>query len=94
MNVIPTDVNIMLTIALFIVNAVIGGVAYVFFHSIGDRNLIIRHLILAGIAGYVYWNLYSNYNLPNAFVSLIVGWFAPDFIQAIMEKYKPKGNGT
>ena len=79
--------------ALFIVNALIGAVGFIYFYSITDKRQIIRHLILAVIAGYVYFLLHTDYNFPNAVMTIIVGWFAPDFIQGIMEKYRKVKEG-
>ncbi|MDH5440452.1 MAG: hypothetical protein OEY31_07595 [Candidatus Bathyarchaeota archaeon] len=79
--------------ALFIVNALIGSVGFIYFYSITDKKQIIRHLILAVIAAYVYFLLHTDYNFPNAVMTIIVGWFAPDFIQSIMEKYRKVKEG-
>jgi len=82
------------TMLLFVLNAIIGAIAYIFFWSIKDRNVIIRQLVLAGIAGYIYWYMYNTYTIPNSLISVVIGWFAPDFIEAVMEKYKPKHDDT
>jgi len=75
---------------LFICNAVVGGIAYIYFRNIKKRATIIRHIILSAIAGYIYYIAYRNYSLPDSLVAVVIGWFAPDFIASIMEKYKPK----
>jgi len=87
------DVNTILMCLWFIVNALIGAVAYIYFYSIYDKKQAVRQLILAGIAGYIYFIGHSEYNFPNTLVTIVVGWFAPDFIEGIITKYKEKTGG-
>lgn len=94
MSAVPIDINLVLTVVWFCGNAVIGAIAYIYFNSVTERDKRIRHIILAGIAGYIYFYLYSEHNYPNSFMAIVVGWFAPDLIEGIMKKYKEKKGGN
>jgi len=50
--------------------------------------------IIGGIAGYIYYYLHSDYNLPNSLLTIVVGYFAKDFIHAILERLKSAIFGT
>jgi len=49
----------------------------------------VRHLAVGTIVGYIYSILYSEYNFPNLICTTIAGWFGTDFIQSLIEKFKP-----
>ena len=70
--------------------SILGGCAYILFWKITDKYEIARHLGLAFIAGIVYSILHSDYNFPNAIMGFVVGWFAPDFLQSLVERWKEK----
>ena len=94
MNGVPIDLWTVLYAVWFVGNALIGAVGFIYFYSVTEKNKRIRHLVLAGLAGYIYFNLYSTHNFPNTIMALIVGWFAPDFVEGIMRKYKEKKGGN
>lgn len=93
MNV-PLDVNMILMCAWFIVMALMGALAYIYFYSVTDKKLRERHLVLSVIAGFIYYILYSEHNFPNTIMCIVTGWFAPDFVEGIMKKYKEKKGGN
>lgn len=88
MSAVPIDT--ILTCLFFVGSALIGGAGYVFFYSVTEKKVALRHLVLSGIAGYIYFMLYSQHSFPNTIMAIVVGWFAPDFIEGIMKKYKEK----
>jgi len=94
MSIIPITPQQAVTVLFFIGSAVAGAVGYIFFWKIEDQKEIRRHLVLAVVAGYVYSILYSAFSFPNAIMSIVVGWFAPDFVSGIMERRRPKESGT
>jgi len=81
----------------FIAMGIIGAVLYVLIWSRSWQDLkqyeVVRHLAVGAIVGYVYGILHSDYNFPNAIMSIVAGYFGPDFIQALMERLKPKVTG-
>jgi len=81
------DIPWILTHGLF---ALIGAIGYIFFWRIKEIYEAGRHMVLAIVAGIIYALLRTEYGFPNLLVTIIVGWFAPDFIESIIERVKPK----
>ncbi|MCP8308911.1 MAG: hypothetical protein H3Z54_09500 [archaeon] len=69
---------------------VIGALAYIFFWEEYVPRRALRHIVLAIIAGFVYTLMRESYGFPDFVVTIVVGWFAPDFIASIVERFKPK----
>jgi len=76
----------------FVLVALLGGTAFVFFESRTWEDLRkyrnVRHLVLAGIAGFVWFLLYSEWGFPNLVVAFIAGWFAPTFLESFVKRVK------
>jgi len=70
--------------------AVIGALAYIVFWEEYVLKRALRHIVLAIIAGFVYTLMRESYGFPDFVVTIVVGWFSPDFIQSIAERFKPK----
>jgi len=70
----------------------IGALLYVLIWSKTWEDLktyeSFRHLLIGVLSGYVYSIMHSEYNFPNSVMSIVVGYFGPDIIQAIFEKLK------
>jgi len=49
-----------------------------------------RRLAIGTIAGYLYYYLHTQYNLPNLVMSAVAGYAGSDFIEAIFEKLAPQ----
>ena len=66
----------------------LGGIAYVLVWTKSYAELKsfenARRTMLGGIAGFVYFFLYSDYAFPNLIMSLVSGYFAADFIESFM----------
>jgi hypothetical protein len=78
-------------IVLSVVLAVLGGMGYVFFWRLYENvKEAARHLVLAAIAGVIYAILRSEHGFPDLIVTMIVGWWAPDFLSGLAERMKPK----
>lgn len=77
-------------IILFILHGFLGGALYIFMWKIHERDEMIRVLAISSIAGYIYFWLHSEYNYPNAIMSIVFAYFAPDFLEAVLEKLKAK----
>lgn len=67
----------------------IGGIAYIFFWRVKETYEAVRHVVLAGIAGIIYTLLRSEYGFPDLIVTVIVGWFGPDFVSGITHRFRP-----
>jgi len=72
--------------------AAIGAVSYVWFWSRRWRDLItfkaIRCIVLGIFAGFAYYLMRLQWNAPDHFITMMVGWFASDFLSAIAKKVK------
>jgi len=40
------------------------------------------------ISGFIYSLLHSEHNFPNSVMAVVVGYFGPDLIEAILERFK------
>jgi len=78
----------------FIFMGTMGGMIYVIVKAEGWEDFrsfaSLRQLLLSPFCGFVYFYLYSEFDFPNAFMSLVSGYFGTDFIISIMKKFKPK----
>jgi uncharacterized membrane protein YeaQ/YmgE (transglycosylase-associated protein family) len=48
----------------------------------------VRNHVIGLIVGYVYSLLHSQYNFPNAVMSIVAGYFGKDFVEAVIERLK------
>jgi len=87
MLIIPVDLTSVIDLKI-VAMSILGGCAYILFWKITDKYEVARHLGLASIAGIVYSILHSDYNFPNAVMGFVVGWFAPDFLESLVERWK------
>lgn len=46
--------------------------------------------MVGALSGVFYWMLHGEWTFPDAVVAVIIGYFGPDLIQAIMERPKPE----
>jgi len=78
----------------FIILGILGALAYVILWSKGFQELLsytsVRHVVVGAIVGYVYTVLYSDYNFPNQIMCFVAGYMGPDFIEGLLERFKPK----
>jgi len=77
----------------FVLVALLGGLAFVFFESRSWQDLRryrnVRHLVLAGIAGFVWYLFHTEWGFPNAVACFIAGWFAPTFLESFVRRVRP-----
>jgi len=90
---LPINMLQILTCLWYVLMGLLGGLGYVVFYSVTEKHKIFRHLFLAGMSGYIYFFLHSEYAFPDTVMAIVVGWFAPDFIQAVMDKYRKLKGG-
>jgi len=78
----------------FTVLGFLGACAYVVMWSKDFEGLktyaSFRHMIVGAIVGYIYSILHSDYGFPDFIMCFVAGYMGPDFIEAIIEKMKPK----
>jgi len=81
----------MITLACYLLTALLGGVAFALLESRSWRDLRdsrnARHLASAGLAGLA-WCLYcsSPYSLPSAIVAFMFGWLASSLLESILRR--------
>lgn len=72
----------------------LGAVLYIFIWSRSFEELksfqSVKHLVVGVIVGYLYSVLHSDYNFPNAIMSVVAGYFGVDFIQGLFERLKAR----
>jgi len=67
----------------YLINALIGGVAYILMWKCFDKGEMIRHIGLALAAGYAYYHAVQSYHFPDSFMAIVVGYFADDFFEGL-----------
>jgi len=74
----------------FVLMALLGGVAFIFFESRSWEDLRryrnVRHLVLAAVAGVIWFLYYPEWGFPAAITAFIFGWFAPSFFEGLMRR--------
>jgi len=73
-----------------VVASLLGAIGYIFFWEEYKPRTAVRHLVLAVVAGIIYTSLRHTYGFPDFVVTVVVGWWAPDFIAGIATRLKPK----
>jgi hypothetical protein len=53
-----------------------------------------RNYAVGLVAGYVYWLLHSEYSFPNALMSIVAGYFGKDFVEAVVQRFRPRFGGS
>jgi len=78
----------------FILLGILGACAYIIMWAKGFEDLktyaSFRHVVVGVIIGYVYSILHSDYGFPDFVMCFVAGYMGPDFIEALVEKMKPK----
>jgi uncharacterized membrane protein YeaQ/YmgE (transglycosylase-associated protein family) len=70
----------------FIVLGALGGLLHVLVHTSSLREAIqyanSKWVLIGAISGLAYYFLYTDYNFPNHFMTIVVGYTGADFIIA------------
>jgi hypothetical protein len=81
----------------FLLMGALGSLLWVLMSSKEFKDLLkyetFRHLAVGLIVAYVYSILHSEYNFPNGIMCLVASYMGPDFVQALLEKFKPLRGG-
>jgi flagellar biosynthesis protein FliR len=71
---------------IFIILGALGGALRVLIHTESLSEALVyansRWIIVGAITGLAYYFLYSDYNFPNHFIALVVGYTGVDFIES------------
>lgn len=75
-------------VIIFVIHGIIGALLHLLIHveRLSDIKDYTKDIIIGGIAGYIYYHLYSYYSLPNGFLAIIFGYFSKDIIYVLFEK--------
>ena len=75
---------------LFTLHGLLGAFIAVLMRAYSWRYLktwsAIKYCLLGAIAGYIYWWLHSDYNFPNAVMTIVVGYFAKTFLEDLFQR--------
>jgi hypothetical protein len=78
------------TMITFTILGAIGGLAYILVNtnSLGEalQYKYMKHLVLGGIAGLMYYFLYANYSFPDGVMAIVSGYASADFIPALSKR--------
>jgi len=78
----------------FIFLGLLGGVTHILVESKSFPDLIkfeaLKTYLIAGIVGFLYNILYSDYNFPNFLMCWVAGYMGTDFIKKLLENFKDK----
>lgn len=78
----------------FIFMGLIGGFTFIMIKAKGwdefKEFTTVRRVIVGGIAGFLYYFVYSEWDFPNIVMSFVSGYMGTDFIEGLINKLKPK----
>jgi hypothetical protein len=85
-------------VIVFIVLGAIGGLAYILVNTNSLEEALqykyMKHIALGGIAGLIYYFLYTNYSFPDGVMAIVLGYASADFIPALARRLiKMMGGG-
>jgi uncharacterized membrane protein YeaQ/YmgE (transglycosylase-associated protein family) len=70
----------------FVILGALGGVLRVLIHTNSLQEALsynnAKWFIIGAISGLAYYFLYTDYNFPNSFMAIVVGYTGADFIEA------------
>jgi uncharacterized YccA/Bax inhibitor family protein len=74
----------------FTILGAIGGLAYILVNTNSLEEALqyryLKHIVLGGIAGLMYYFLYSNYSFPDGVMAIVSGYASADFIPALARR--------
>jgi len=70
----------------FTILGALGGILRVLLHTNSLQEALTyansKWVIIGAISGLAYYFLYTDYNFPNSFMAIVVGYTGADFIEA------------
>jgi uncharacterized membrane protein YeaQ/YmgE (transglycosylase-associated protein family) len=80
----------------FIILGALGGLLRVLIHTDSLNEALTyansKWVLVGAISGLAYYYLYTDYNFPNHFMAIVVGYAGADFIIAAAERLKRLSN--
>jgi hypothetical protein len=77
-------------VLVFIVLGAIGGLAYILVNTSSLEEALqykyMKHIVLGGIAGLIYYFLYTGHGFPDGMMAIITGYASADFIPALARR--------
>lgn len=74
--------------------AFLGGLAHAVIWAQSFAELrsygTVRTVIIGLIVGFLYDQLHSGWSFPNGVMAFVAGWMGIDFIEGIVDKFRPK----
>ena len=76
----------------FVCSGLVGALLYVLMWARSASEVksfsSLKYLIIGALAGYAYYFLHTEYDFPNALMAIVAGYFADDFLEALVEKMR------
>ena len=83
-----------LTIIIFTINGLLGGLVNALLHAKSWEEVLtytsVRAVILGAIAGYMYYFFFSEWGFPNTVMAFIFGYSFKDMFESLYVKYREK----
>ena len=77
---------------LFTLHGLLGAFIAVLMRAYSWRYLktwsAVKRYLLGVIAGYIYYYLWSEFNFPNAVMSIVWGYFAKEMLESLFERLR------
>jgi len=80
------------SVIVFVINGLLGGLTCALLHAKSFNEvssyMSIRAIVLGAIAGYIYYYMFTEWNLPNSVMAFIFGYSFKDMLDSLYEKAK------
>ena len=80
------------SVIIFTINGLLGGLTCALLHAKSFNEVLtytsIRAIVLGAVAGYIYYYMFTEWNLPNSVMAFIFGYSFKDMLDSLYEKTK------
>ncbi len=78
----------------FVLMGLAGALLYVLMWSKSWQELLsyasFRHVVIGALVGLIYYFAHGEHGFPNLLMCAVAGYMGPDFIEALVERIRPK----
>jgi len=82
------------TLVISIILGMVGGITNVVLWAESWADIkqfkSFKRIVTGAIVGFIYYFLVQNSGFPDLIMTYVAGYFGTDFLQGILEKFKPK----
>jgi hypothetical protein len=81
-------------VLLFTIHGLIGSFLATLLKARKVKDLAkfcaVRNYVVGALAGYIYYYIHYDYNVPNGFLAIVFGYFSKDIIESLFERMKKR----